>query len=109
MIEPFKVCPYCGQRAVLSMLRCGRCGAPYPAPTGIEQYPVRRQRSAWSIILLLALPVAVLAFLAFRQARKGGPSPSASLTSQSRIVKAGAPVAEAGEPPPSGRGSLFTE
>lgn len=27
----FKVCPNCGQRAVLSMVRCGRCMAVFPS------------------------------------------------------------------------------
>lgn len=30
--QPYKVCPNCGQPAVLSMPRCGRCGRPYPKP-----------------------------------------------------------------------------
>jgi hypothetical protein len=31
MTQPYKVCPRCGQPAVLQMPQCRRCGLPYPA------------------------------------------------------------------------------
>jgi hypothetical protein len=32
MYQPFKTCPLCGQRAVVDMKTCGRCGYVYPCP-----------------------------------------------------------------------------
>jgi ribosomal protein L40E len=38
MQQPFKVCSRCGQRAVLTMARCGRCGHPFASasPLGVS-------------------------------------------------------------------------
>ena len=73
-LPPHKICPQCGQPAVLTMAVCQRCGYPYNAPMVVPVivpvpvvppgFRVRRRRSVFGQIFLL-FRLAVLAVLAW--------------------------------------------
>src|SRR2546425_820857 len=109
MIEPYKQCPYCGQPAVLSMPRCGRCGAPYP-PLPTESAPQRRSGPIIALLALCSL-VALIALIvfAFQRTRSSAHAFAGNslTTSHSQVAPSGPPVTGAnGHREP---GSLFTE
>lgn len=64
--QPYKVCPACGQRAVVTMVVCGRCGYVYRPPQGAEQVPVPEsppptaERTKWPLTVGLLLLVLLL-------------------------------------------------
>ncbi len=81
-LPPYKVCPACGQPAVLEIQRCRRCGLAYPpapAPAAPGYYRPSRP-SAWPWVVaaaggLMAL-LLVVGFAAARHAARAGASSS---------------------------------
>ncbi|HZT43037.1 MAG TPA: hypothetical protein VFA07_12790 [Chthonomonadaceae bacterium] len=76
-LPPHKICPQCGQPAVLDMPVCRRCGFPFPTPNVVPVFvpvpmtalvPPRKRSSslklAWRLLKLCAL--LFLALLAYR-------------------------------------------
>ena len=79
-MQPYKRCDSCGQPAVLSMVRCGRCGKPFTVvsggsssvgqpptqqilnhPAGYPYSALRKPLSLWRILLIGALMMLSLA------------------------------------------------
>lgn len=46
--QPFKICPNCGQHAVLNMVACGRCGRPFSVQR-------RTKKRFWAVIVCIGL------------------------------------------------------
>lgn len=69
MNQPHKVCPQCGQPAVLEMPQCRRCGYSYPVlsvPSPFSQpamtkEPSHKRRALTGVLCVMALLVGVLA------------------------------------------------
>jgi hypothetical protein len=83
MYQPFKTCPLCGQRAVVDMKTCGRCGYVFPCPPAPYYTPpdnitpgmMPRRFTAWkgvaATVLAFAAVVAVLFWMGQRPVTRG--------------------------------------
>src|SRR5260221_6436140 len=61
-LPPHKICPHCGQPAVLAMQVCQRCGAPYPVVPYMDQRP-SSPTSRTPLLVLLACGVLAIVLL----------------------------------------------